>query len=179
MIQTSRLHLRPLTTDDAAVMTEAVAESLPQLLPWMGWAHPAYDIDDSEAWMGYAREMWSLGREFQFGVFAGSTYLGGCGIDQVDWRLRSANLGYWIRTSEVGHGYAAEAGRAVVEWAFRMHTLFRIEIVVMAGNDASERTAARIGALREGVARNRLTLRGSPRDATVYSLIPSRSPPEP
>ena len=60
MIQTSRLQLRPLTTDDAALMTEAVAESLPQLLPWMGWAHPAYDQDDSEAWMGYAREMWSL-----------------------------------------------------------------------------------------------------------------------
>ena len=72
----------------------------------------------------------------------------------------------------MGQGYAVEAARALARWGFNVHGLQRIEVVVLLGNERSERTAGRIGATRECVARNRLTLRGVPKDATVFSLIP-------
>lgn len=172
MIETPRLLLRPLGADDVPALTEATRASLPELLPWMGWAHEAYDTDDAEGWIDYAREMWSLGREFQLGVLAGPRLVGCCGLDHVDWTRRCANLGYWIRTDAVGQGYAAEAAQAVAAWGFRMHTLVRIEVVVGVDNARSARTAARIGAQHEGVARNRILLRGQPHDGVVHSLIP-------
>lgn len=178
VLRTERLLLRPLCNDDVAIITAAALESLPELLPWMGWAHPEYGAEDAEGWIAFAREMWSIGREFCFGMFREEpqgclTYLGNCGLDRVDWTVRSANLGYWIRTSEVGKGYATEAARAVAGWAFRVHKLHRIEIIVEVGNARSQRTALRTGACDEGVGRNRLVLRSEPRDARVYSLIPA------
>jgi RimJ/RimL family protein N-acetyltransferase len=177
VLHTPRLVLRPLADADATTLTDAALESLSDLLPWMGWAHPLYGTDDAEAWIAYAQQTWAENKEFCFGVFAGDRYLGNCGIDRIDWTVRSANLGYWIRSSAVGAGYAAEAAGALAAWAFRVHRLHRIEVVVMVGNQRSERTALRLGATREGVARNRVTLHGQPRDATVFSLIPGDRPP--
>lgn len=172
MIETPHLRLRPLGDDDAPALAEAVIESLPQLLPWMGWAHPAYDLEDAEGWVDYAREMWSLGREFQLGLLADGQLVGCCGLDHVDWTRRCANLGYWVRTSATGRGLATEAARAVAAWGFRMHNLVRIEVVVAVDNPRSLRTAARIGALHEGLGRNRILLRGVPMDGQVWSLVP-------
>ena len=180
---TPRLLLRPHGNDDVAIITEAVRESLPELTPWMGWAHPEYGAEDAEGWLTFAREMWSIGREFCFGVFrdepqGGLTYLGNCGLERVDWTVRSASLGYWIRTSETGRGYASEAASAVATWAFRVHNLHRIEVLVDVDNARSQRTALRLGAVDEGVGRNRLVVRSEPRDARVYGLIPGDLNPD-
>ncbi|MEK0266438.1 GNAT family protein [Stenotrophomonas rhizophila] len=40
------------------------------------------------------------------------------------------------------------------------------------GNEASERVAVKAGALREGVARNRLVIDGRPVAAQMFSLVP-------
>jgi len=173
MITTDRLLLRPLGADDAPVVAAAVLASLTELLPVMGWAHPAYALDDAELWLDHAARSWAQGAEFSFGVFEGAALVGVCGLDRVDPVSRSANLGYWLRTSAVGRGYAAEAARALARWGFNVHGLHRIEVVVVRGNERSERTAARMGATRECAARNRLTLRGAPFDATVFSLVPA------
>jgi ribosomal-protein-serine acetyltransferase len=44
--------------------------------------------------------------------------------------------------------------------------------VAAVGNVHSQRVAEKIGATREGILRNRLTLGGKQVDAVMYSLIP-------
>ena len=62
-------------------------------------------------------------------------------------------------------------GRA--RFGFETLELRRVEIVVAAANVASARVAAKAGATREGVLRNRITIRGTSHDALMFSLIPS------
>jgi RimJ/RimL family protein N-acetyltransferase len=50
--------------------------------------------------------------------------------------------------------------------------LQRIEITAAVGNVASQRVAEKIGAVREGLLRNRFLLQGRSHDAYLYSLIP-------
>jgi RimJ/RimL family protein N-acetyltransferase len=50
--------------------------------------------------------------------------------------------------------------------------LNRIEILVAVDNLASQRVAAKVGAVREGILRNRLLLHGKIHDAVMFSLIP-------
>ena len=52
-----------------------------------------------------------------------------------------------------------------------------IEIMVAVGNIASERVAVKVGALREGLLRNRLTQGGEVRDAYMFSLVPNPDKP--
>jgi RimJ/RimL family protein N-acetyltransferase len=48
----------------------------------------------------------------------------------------------------------------------------RVEIVAAVGNLASQRVAEKVGAIREGCARNRCRAAGVQHDAFVYSVIP-------
>ena len=50
--------------------------------------------------------------------------------------------------------------------------LNRIEVVVAVGNEKSLRAAAKAGAKREGILRNRLFMRDKAHDAVMHSLIP-------
>jgi ribosomal-protein-alanine N-acetyltransferase len=44
--------------------------------------------------------------------------IGGTGLHEVNWESGEAMFGYVLRRSAWGKGYATEAGRAVVDWAF-------------------------------------------------------------
>ena len=98
--------------------------------------------------------------------------MGTCGLNDVNPRYRSANLGYWIRTSRTREGAATQAIRLLAHFVFATLGLVRIEIVVAVENLASQRAAEKAGALREGLLRNRLIYRDEIRDACMFSLVP-------
>ena len=81
------------------------------------------------------------------------------------------NLGYWVRTSAAGRGAATRATRLAARFGFEQLGLHRIEIVAAIDNIGSQRVAEKAGAVREGVLRKRLLIRGKSQDAVLYSLI--------
>jgi RimJ/RimL family protein N-acetyltransferase len=85
---------------------------------------------------------------------------------------RNGAIGYWIRSSRTKQGFASEAAALLAQFGFRQLGLIRIEILVPVGNTASQRVAEKVGAVREGLLRNRWLFRGEPRDAFVFSLVP-------
>jgi RimJ/RimL family protein N-acetyltransferase len=96
--------------------------------------------------------------------------VGGCGLNQIEWQNRRANLGYWVRRSALGKGYACQATQLLVDLGLGDLGLNRVEIVVAVENRASQKVAEKAGAHREGVARKRLLLHGVAHDAVVYSF---------
>jgi RimJ/RimL family protein N-acetyltransferase len=82
-----------------------------------------------------------------------------------------ANLGYWVRTSAAGRGVATNATRAAARFGFEQLGLRRIEIVAAVDNIPSQRVAEKAGAVREGILRQRLLIRGKSMDAVLFSLV--------
>ena len=68
---------------------------------------------------------------------------------------------------------AVAAGRLVARFGFEQLGLLRIEVVALPDNHPSRRTAEKIGARFEAIARRRLGVNGQAHDAAVYGLIPS------
>ena len=93
-------------------------------------------------------------------------------LNQINRRYQMANLAYWVRTSCTGEGIATKAASLVAQYGFEKLGLQRIEIVISKENAPSLRIAEKLGALREGLLRNRLQILGSPSDAYMHSLIP-------
>jgi RimJ/RimL family protein N-acetyltransferase len=170
-----RLLLRRFRADDAQELCAAVHESMNELLPWLSWCHPQYSINDTNAFLEGRAAAFERDREYAFAIVERATgrFVGATGVNQLDPASARANLGYWMRTSAARRGYATEATLLLAAWAFEALELTRIEIVAAVGNDASQRVAAKAGATRECVARNRLRVQGQPTDAVVFSLIPS------
>ena len=164
--------LRPYAPDDAEPLHEAVRESVDAAFPWLPWCRAEYSLADAVEWIRSRTQLAAEGREHAFAIVDDAgRLLGGCGIDRIDRLNRLANLGYWVRTSATGRGVASEAVRQLADFAFRETDLVRLEIVCAVGNERSQRAAARAGALREGVLRQRLVLHGVSVDAVLYSLV--------
>lgn len=169
-----RITIRPCRVTDAAAISEAVKESMREMLKWAPWCHPEYDITDCASWLGTRRRMWSEGVEYDFVILDSeeSTFLGGCAVDQINRKHNFANLGYWIRSGRTGQGIATAAVRLISRFGFEVLGFTRLEIVVATQNKASQRVAEKAGAVREGVHRNRHIVRDMIYDAVMFSLIP-------
>jgi RimJ/RimL family protein N-acetyltransferase len=165
--------LRPYGPRDASLALAAIRESMDSVGRWMPWCHADYDAHDSAAWIDKCQASWRRGDAYEFAIFDGAQrYVGGVGLNQIDHVNNRSNLGYWIRASRQGQGFAPAAARCAVAFGFETVRLTRIEIVAACDNFASCRVAEKLGALREGMARNRLVLAGKPVAAFVYSLVP-------
>ncbi len=170
-----RLLLRAFRSDDAEAVHAAVRESMNELSKWLSWCHPDYAIADTRQFLDGRGEAFRTDGEYSFAIIerASGRFVGAIGINQIDKAAQRANLGYWLRTSASGRGYATEATKLLARWAFESQNLERIEIVAAVGNLASQRVAERVGATREAIARNRLRVHGVQHDAVVFSLIPA------
>jgi ribosomal-protein-serine acetyltransferase len=166
--------LRPLEVDDAPAMVEAVQESIAEIMPWMGWCTPDYNLDFAQAWLETLPDNWENETQYGFAITNAedSNILGCKGLNHINQVQRLANLGYWVRTSAIGCGVASRAVRLVAQFGIKKIGLLRAEIVVAGGNAASLRVAEKAGAQREGILRNRLVVREKVLDAVMHSLIP-------
>lgn len=172
-LATERLVLMPVEDDDVDVVLASIRETIGPLSRWMTWCHAGYAREDAAAWIGATRSAWDGDDAYEFLVFERSgRHVGAVGLNQFDRANNGANLGYWVRQSCQRRGFAVEAVRRLVRFAFEVANFQRVEIVAAVDNLASRRVAERAGATFECVARNRLLLHGVPIDAAVHSLVP-------
>lgn len=169
------LVLRAPALTDVDAFHEAACESVDDLAPWLGWMHQGYTREEARDWI--VRSIDARPRldaiEFVIREAATERFVGGIGLNRIDQVFRKANLGYWIRTSEAGKGYAAIATVAVARIGFTAMNLQRIEVVADVDNVRSRRVAEKAGARFEGILRNGLRVRDRQSDAACYSLIPA------
>ena len=175
---TEAVAIRCYAPRDAAALCEAARESIEDVYPWLEWCHPGYEISESRAWIRHCRRSWEAEEEYQFVIVGpGDAYLGGCGLNRIERDHRTANLGYWVRSSATGRGVATAAARQVALFAFEATELNRLEILTAVENRASQKVAERLGAIREGVAGSRLCLHGKMHDAVQYAIVRGRWEP--
>ena len=170
------LCIRPFQKDDAPAFVAAALESLATVGVWMPWCHEKFSLADAEAWFDACRRNLDAGSSYDVGLFSAADggLLGGVSINQLNRTHNFGNIGYWVRQTRQRQGIASRAVLSIAEFGFGKLGLTRLEIVVAEGNGPSRRVAQKAGAAFEAVARNRLVVRGTPRPAAVYSLIPSQ-----
>ena len=168
----STIVLRPPREADVAAIYEGASTSREELAPWMPWCHENFCVDDVTNWV---RETTGNDAESSFTIWdeAEQKYFGNCGLHEIHAKLRSAKMGYWVRTSEVGQGIATAVARTLAEYAFNELELVRLAIEIGIGNEPSHRVAEKLNATREGVTRNSFLHGDEPVDMVLYSLIPA------
>lgn len=171
---TTGVVLRPLGREDAPALHAVVRTSLPTLARWLPWATEAYDLAAARDWVAHGTRMRDADEEHHFGVFDAidGTLLGGVGLNHRIRAYRSAHMGYWVADAARGRGIAVAAARQAAGFGFDRLGLQRISILVQPDNVASLRVALKLGAVREGIARDAIVFDDAPCDAVVFSLLP-------
>jgi RimJ/RimL family protein N-acetyltransferase len=169
-----RVLLRPYRADDAEQVFAAIDESLDHLRPWVDWIDNNRSLDDVRDYCIRSQASWLLRTDLTLGIFdaLSGRYLGGTGLHDPDWQLRAFEIGYWLRVTAIGQGYATELTRLLADFALFALRARRVLLRCDARNDASRRVAERAGFVLEGRLRNVcLAPDGTVSDDLVYSLI--------
>jgi RimJ/RimL family protein N-acetyltransferase len=95
----------------------------------------------------------------------------GCIGLRVDFLHSRGELGYWIGVPYWGRGYATEAARRLVGFAFDTLGLNRVHASCFSRNRASARVLEKAGLVREGVLRRHVRRFGRFEDLTLYGLV--------
>jgi ribosomal-protein-alanine N-acetyltransferase len=89
---------------------------------------------------------------------------------------RGAKLGYGIGADHWGHGYATDASRTLLRFAFGPLDLHRVTAAIGPENLASIAVAKRLGFSYEGHLRHHVFTNGEWRDSLLYSLLAPEFP---
>jgi len=97
--------------------------------------------------------------------------VGSIGLRDTDWEAGRTEIGYGMRTSQRGRGYATEAARAVGRWALTDGGMRRVQLHSRVDNVASLRVAEKAGYQREGTLRMAEQEGCEAYDLAVFSMI--------
>jgi RimJ/RimL family protein N-acetyltransferase len=140
----------------------------------MPWAKDYHSMADAVASARQMRSKWLLREDLVVGIFdrQSGRLLGGSGLQRIDWNIRKFEIGYWLRDSEVGNGYATETVQVLTRFAFDHLEAGRVEIRMDVRNTRSRAVPERLGFVYEGRHRRALPdASGQPGDIEVFALI--------
>lgn len=169
--ETQRLLVRRYKPTDVAALYEAAKESVADMNPFLPWCHADYSISEAEQWIALTTDSWGVNNHFGFVIEEKSSqrFVGGIGVNAID-SHPMVNLGYWLRSSATGKGYASEAAKGMIKWSFEELKTQRIEIILSVKNASSKKVAESTGANFEATLANRLVLHGRPHDAYLFAM---------
>ena len=85
--------------------------------------------------------------------------------------FQSCFLGYGLNRTDCNSGYMTEAVRAVIDYAFSVLKLHRIEANIMPRNSGSRRVLEKTGFVSEGISRKYLKINGVWEDHEHFALL--------
>lgn len=178
-IKTPRLTLRPIMPNDGQKTHEAIVETYDQLKLWMPWAKTLETADATEANIRKAYADFILRNDMRLIAHENTTgkAVAFCGLHRFNWEARKFEIGYWVRASAQGNGYATEIANALTQYAFQALQANRVMIMHAKGNDRSRNVIEKLGFEREGIYRNDMVLNGELTDHYIYARLNAKNLP--
>jgi RimJ/RimL family protein N-acetyltransferase len=169
-LRTRRLVLRPFVPADAEEVRRLAGERAVAATT----LHIPYPYEPCmvESWIASHGPGFARGEIAVFAITdAESGALLGCVGLTIAAAAGRAELGYWIGAPYWGRGYCTEAGRAVLEYAFKALALRRVHACHMGSNPASGRVMQKLGMTLEGRRRAHLVKWDRIEDAVDYGIL--------
>jgi RimJ/RimL family protein N-acetyltransferase len=170
LLETERLLLRKPLLVDAPVLFRAYMQD-PEVTRYTTW-RPHRHLQEAEDFVSKSISAWESGARFPF-VITFKEQDEPFGMIDLHIRAGTVGLGYVIARAYHQKGYATEATRAIVEWAFQQPTIYRVNATTDIENIASQRVLEKSGMVREGLLRKYIVhpnLSDIPRDSYMYAI---------
>jgi RimJ/RimL family protein N-acetyltransferase len=156
--------LHPVEEDDAEFLQRLVND--PDIRRGIGTTEPTSLAAERE----YVESVGD-GEGTQFLVRADGERVGTIGLHDVIATHGNGEVGYFFAPDAWGNGYATDATRTVVEYAFDERRLHKVYARTFAFNDASARVLEKVGFEHEGTHRDQVFVDGEYVDVYRFGLL--------
>jgi ribosomal-protein-serine acetyltransferase len=164
--------LRLVEESDADEVYAVIDANRAYLSEWMPWAE-GQTLDGTRAFIRKSARQHADNQGFQAAMVDADAIVGSIGYHRLDWENLATSIGYWIAESAQGRGTATLAVTALVDHAFAVWELNRVEIQAGVENTRSRAIPERLGFTLEGVRRQAERVGDRFVDHAVYSMLAS------
>lgn len=170
IIETGRLILREVTTEDATDMFNYLSDK--DVVEPMGLA-PCQTVKDVRDEISWYRLIYEEGTGIRWGITLKDSgkVIGSCGFLNMVTKHYRAEVGYELSKDYWGKGIASEALEALVAYGYQHFQLERIEALIEPANLASQKLVEKQGFKREGLLRHYEFTCGKFDDLYMYAVI--------
>jgi RimJ/RimL family protein N-acetyltransferase len=174
VVRTERLVLRPYRPADVDEVFRACQDE--GIQRWIPVPEPYTRADAVDFVTRHTVEARATKAGLLTAIEADGRFVGSAGL-HLPQSLLGPGVGYWVAPWARGHGYAAEAARALAEWAIA-HGAHRVHLLADVANVPSQQVARRAGFREEGRMRACLPYRDRPHgNAVLFSRLPEDPSP--
>lgn len=100
-------------------------------------------------------------------------YIGGCGINHVDWKNSRAEVGIFLGKPFWNKVYGTDAMRVLVNFIFNEMNLNKISLNVYSFNERAIRSYEKVGFKVEGVLKQHIYREGHYHDEIIMAILKS------
>lgn len=167
-IATERLTLRPFSLKDSARIRSIVRSGVRFLPP--GAPEKTSGIP---RWLSIGvHELRRSGQGLHLAMAdAEGVIVGAISLFKTSWTAGTTEVGYGVHPLYRGRGFATEAVRGLVNWAFETVGLRRVDLTAKLDNLASLRVALKAGFTWEGLLRDAVLDEEGPHDLVIFGLL--------
>lgn len=171
-LQSERLQLRGFSLHDATAV-QKLASDFEIADTTLRIPHP-YELSMAEDWIIRQETAIEQQEELTWAITLrdDSSLVGSVGLI-LNRVFKHAELGYWIGKPFWGKGYATEAARLVLGYAFQTLELHRVHAHHMSRNPSSGRVLLKIGMQHEGHLRQHIRKWNRFEDIDLYGILRS------
>ena len=168
-LTTERLVLRPFALADAPeVQRLAGAREIADTT--LTIPHP-YKDGMAEAWIATHADTFVQNRGVTLAIEHVGALVGAISLVTTQRTSHQAELGYWIAHASWGKGFATEASRALVPYAFDVMKLARVHSCHLSRNPASGKVMQKLGMQHEGTRRGHVRKWNKLEDLELYGIL--------
>ncbi|WP_349410604.1 GNAT family N-acetyltransferase [Pseudalkalibacillus sp. SCS-8] len=172
-ITTERLVLRMFNTSDADAVTR-LCNNYNIYKNTLYLPYP-YAKEDALSWIARHKDQFNADRSYEFAITDKSTgELFGAVALTNNQTFHNGEIAYWIGEEFWGRGFATEASKAMIHFAFHEKDYHKVFARFFKSNPASGRVMQKVGMKEEGILIDHVKKEGRFEDLVYYGLINAR-----
>ncbi|MBN4074376.1 MAG: RimJ/RimL family protein N-acetyltransferase [Alkaliphilus sp.] len=170
MYTSERVRLREYKKEDMEQAQKYVND--PEVKSFL---HPGipylYTFEDQKKWFednSATKDIYSFAIE----TVADNKYIGGCGVNSIDWKNSVAGVGIFIGDKNYWNkGYGTEVMRLLVGFIFNEMNINKVNLNVFSFNERAIKSYVKCGFKKEGVLRQEVFRNGKYHDKVMMGIL--------
>jgi ribosomal-protein-serine acetyltransferase len=168
--------LRPLEPWQAEELAGHVAAARDHLAQYLSWVDTVAEPEGARAMLQRYADNLARGEGRIFGIWVDGKLSGGVLFRVWEKTTGMCELGVWLALDVTGRGLITKACRLMIDWAFQVRGMHRVEWRCAAGNEPSSAVARRLGMTLDGTLREYYPHNGVRHDVQVWSVLATEWP---
>lgn len=170
LIIDDEITLKTVQLDDVEYRYKVIDENREFLKKWLGWLDFYEKPEDLLKYTKVCQERENKKEAFAFGIYYLNEFVGCIEIQDINYRNKKCEIGYWLSKKFNGKGIMSRSCKAVINYIFEELKLNKISILAATENHQSQAIPEKLKFIKEGTLMDNECLYGKFVDDYIYGI---------